>query len=42
MTNGERILERLEELYNYIELFPNSEVAPIVRKEIAYLESLYI
>ncbi len=42
MYNGEKILERLEELYNYIELFPNSEIAPIVRNEIAHLESLRV
>lgn len=40
MYNGEQILERLEELYNYLHNFPNGWYAPIARKEIAYLESL--
>lgn len=35
-----KTLERLEELYRYIELFPDSVLTPIFRKEIALLESL--
>lgn len=35
-----QILDRLEELNTYLENFPNSKLSPIVRKEVAYLESL--
>lgn len=38
--SSERILDRLEELYEYIERFPESRMIPAVKSEIAYLESL--
>lgn len=40
MYNSEKILNRLEELNEYLKNFPNGWYAPIARKEIAYLESL--
>ena len=40
MYNGEQILDRLAELYEYLKNFPNGWYAPIARKEIACLESL--
>ena len=39
MANGEKMVERIEELYEYIQLFPNSKLAPIMQKEIDYLNS---
>lgn len=38
--NEERILDRLEELNEFIENFPDSELTPIARKEAEYLKSL--
>lgn len=40
--SGEKILDRLEELYDYLENFPDSKLSSAVRNEIVYLESLYI
>lgn len=33
-------LDRLEELYQYLENFPESRLAPAIREEIAHLEEL--
>ena len=38
--NEQKILDRLEELYDYIALFPESTLVPAMKKEIEYLESL--
>ena len=38
--NEERILDRLEELNEFIENFPDSVLAPIMQKEADYLKSL--
>ena len=40
IPNEERILDRLEELYSYLQNFPNSELSPIFQREIDYLEAL--
>lgn len=40
MYNEEKILDRIEELEAYIQNFPNSVLAPIMQKEIDYLNSL--
>lgn len=40
MYNGEKILERLEQLYEYLKKYPNGIYAKIAKEEIAYLESL--
>lgn len=40
IPNGEQVLERLEELYQYLENFPESQLAPAIREEIAILEAL--
>lgn len=40
MINGEKILERIEELEEYIYNFPDSKLAPIHQKEIDFLNSL--
>lgn len=37
---GENMYCRLDELYEYLERFPDSRLAPAIRAEIAYLESL--
>ena len=37
---SENMYCRLDELYEYLDHFPNSKLAPAVRTEIAYLESL--
>ena len=42
MMNEERIIDRLEELYAYIALFPESALVPAMKKEIEYLESLIL
>lgn len=42
MTTEEKVLERLEELYAYLANFPDSELAPAVREEIARLEKIHI
>lgn len=42
IPNGEQVLERLEELYQYLENFPESQLAPAIREEIAILEALNI
>ena len=42
MMNEERIIDRLEELYAYIALFPESTLVPAMKKEIEYLESLIL
>lgn len=38
--NEEKILNRIEELDEYIQNFPDSKLAPICQKEINYLNSL--
>lgn len=38
--NGEKMLDRIEELYEYLENFPDSKLAPIVQNEIDLLNSL--
>lgn len=38
--NEERILNRIEELEEYIQNFPDSVLVPIHQKEIDYLEAL--
>lgn len=40
IPNEARILDRLEELYSYLQNFPNSELSPIFQREINYLETL--
>lgn len=40
ILNEERICDRLDELYQYLENFPESKLATAFRDEIAYLESL--
>ena len=40
MYNEEKILDRIEELEEYIQNFPNSKLAPIMQNEIDYLNSL--
>lgn len=42
IPNGEQVLDRLEELYQYLENFPESKLAPVIREEIAILEALNI
>lgn len=42
IPNGEQVLERLEELYQYLENFPESRIAPAIQEEIAILEALNI
>lgn len=37
---GEHAFDRIEELYKYLQSFPDSALAPAIRQEIAYLESL--
>lgn len=39
---SESALDRLEELYQYLENFPESKLAPAIREEIARLEELGI
>ena len=39
---SESALDRLEELYQYLENFPESQLAPAIREEIAILEALNI
>lgn len=38
--NEEKILDRLEELNEYIQNFPDSVLTPIMQKEADYLKSL--
>ena len=38
IPGGEYALARIEELEAYLDSFPNSALAPIFKKEIAYLE----
>lgn len=38
--NEERILDRIEELDEYIANFPESKLVPIMQNEIAYLKTL--
>jgi len=38
--NEERILERLEELEQFLQNFPNSDLVPAIKSEIEYLKSL--
>ena len=38
--NGERLVERAEELTEYLQNFPNSKLAPILQKELDYLQSI--
>ncbi len=40
MINGEKILDRIEELEEYIQNFPESKLTPIFQKEIDFLNSL--
>lgn len=40
MINGEKILDRIEELYEYLQNFPNSALAPILQKELDHLNSI--
>lgn len=40
MINGEKALDRIEELYEYLENFSDSKLAPIVQKELDYLNSI--
>ena len=40
MYNEEKILDRIEELEEYIQNFPDSKLAPIMQEEIDYLNSL--
>lgn len=40
MYNEEKILDRIEELEEYIQNFPDSVLAPIMQKEIDLLKSL--
>jgi hypothetical protein len=40
LPNGERIFNRIEELTEYINNFPNSKLTPIFKKEVEYLETL--
>lgn len=37
---SETMYDRLDELYEYLENFPDGELSTAVRNEIAYLESL--
>ena len=38
--NEEKILDRLEELNEFLQNFPDSVLAPIMQKEADYLKSL--
>lgn len=40
MYNEEKILDRIEELDEYMQNFPDSILTPIMQKEIDYLNSL--
>jgi hypothetical protein len=40
LPNAEIVYNRLEELYEFIENFPESKLTPIFKKEIEYLETL--
>lgn len=40
MFNGEQIYDRLEELYGYLQNFPQSELSTAIQNEIDYLEDL--
>lgn len=42
MINGEKILDRIEELETYIQNFPNSKLAPIMQNELNHLNSILI
>ena len=42
IPGGLSALDRLEELYQYLENFPESKLAPAIREEIARLEELGI
>lgn len=41
LANMEIVNDRLEELYAYLQNFPESKIAPCVKNEIEYLESLF-
>lgn len=40
IPNEERILDRLEELYSFLQNFPDSKLVPIFKHEIEHLEAL--
>ena len=42
IPGGLQALGRLEELYQYLENFPESRLAPAIQEEIAILEALNI
>lgn len=42
IPGGPQSLDRLEELYQYLERFPDSRLAPVIREEIARLEESVI
>lgn len=37
---SEKMYDRLEELYTYLDNFPDSKLSSAIREEISYLESL--
>lgn len=38
--NGEKMLDRIEELYEALQNFPDSKLAPIWQREVDYLNSI--
>lgn len=41
LANMDIVNDRLEELYSYLQNFPESKIASCVKNEIEYLESLF-
>lgn len=40
LPDGERVFDRIEQLTEYINNFPESKLTPIFKKEIEYLETI--